>query len=167
MLKSLIFNRTENDVQLVKDLRKKILDLGGFDKLTDDEQALFLTDLKGAYNASDLNRVGEWVLYLSTLYPQLSYDAPTINVKIDWVNSDYVSENDSNNYLNSLRAVRNVIPELASVLPEVPDTLTMLNHNQANDIEKLCYLIDEYVKKIIAVFRPCGTFASGGMEGLI
>ena len=57
---NLITDRTQADVDRVQYLASV-----GWENMTDAEKAEWSTPLKGAYNASDLNRVGAAVTYIS------------------------------------------------------------------------------------------------------
>lgn len=57
---TLVTDRTQADVERVRELAAK-----GFSAMTSDEQAEWLAGMKGAYNASDLNRVGTALNYLA------------------------------------------------------------------------------------------------------
>ena len=60
IIDNLVTDRTQADVERVKALAAK-----GFAAMTSDEQAEWLAGMKGAYNASDLNRVGTALNYLA------------------------------------------------------------------------------------------------------
>lgn len=60
IIDNLITDRTQADVERVKALAAK-----GFAAMTAAERAEWLTGMKGAYNASDLNRVGTALNYLA------------------------------------------------------------------------------------------------------
>lgn len=68
-LLSLIMDRTQADVYRVRQLAQKV-----FGNMTADEKTKWLNGLKGAYNASDLNRVGASVAYVSGLLSQEEFD---------------------------------------------------------------------------------------------
>ena len=57
---TLVTDRTQADVERVRELAAK-----GFAAMTAAEQAEWLTGMKGAYNAADLNRVGIALNYLA------------------------------------------------------------------------------------------------------
>lgn len=107
---TLITDRTQSDVDRVKYLAQRITK----GTATDAERAEYLTDLKGAYNASDLNRVTAAMLYLKRLYDHYGYHVNYTPIYIErkkksrlpagytevayiqssgtqWVNSDVVS----------------------------------------------------------------------------
>ena len=58
-LDKLIFDRTAADVAQLKAVTAKLVDRTA----TAEEQAAFLAGMKGAYNDTDLNRVGAAVAY--------------------------------------------------------------------------------------------------------
>lgn len=68
ILDTLITNRTSADVSRAKDLNKK-----GFAAMTEAEKAEYLVGLKGAYNATDINRVGEACEYVANRLHQYGY----------------------------------------------------------------------------------------------
>ena len=57
IIDELIFDRTADDVERVKVLKDQIMS-EGLDSLTPSEKAEYLAGMKGAYNATDMNRVG-------------------------------------------------------------------------------------------------------------
>ncbi len=68
-LDNLIFDRTQADVNRVKTLTQKLI----AGTATDAEKSEWLAGMKGAYNASDLNRVGSAVEYLNDYFLSLGY----------------------------------------------------------------------------------------------
>ena len=65
VIDDLIYDRTQEDVDRVKELKEKIL-TAGLSSLTSDERSEYMAGMKGAYNASDLNRVGQAVRYIAS-----------------------------------------------------------------------------------------------------
>lgn len=68
VLNRLITDRTQTDVSEWLRLRSK-----GYASMTEEEKAKWVAGMKGAYNASDLNRVTEAMVYLAELYRQYGY----------------------------------------------------------------------------------------------
>lgn len=66
---NLIFDRNSADVALSKELEAKVNN----GTATDEEIALWNTDLKGNYNVSDLNRVESWTKHLNDKFNELGY----------------------------------------------------------------------------------------------
>lgn len=70
-MNTLITDRTAADAA-----RVKALTANGWAGMTEAERAEWLTDLKGAYNASDMNRVSAAVDYLAERLHELGYSVP-------------------------------------------------------------------------------------------
>lgn len=68
ILQKLITDRTQADVKEWLNLRAK-----GLSVMTDAEKAKWMAGMKGSYNASDLNRATEAMVYLANLYRQFGY----------------------------------------------------------------------------------------------
>ena len=68
ILNRLITDRTQTDVSEWLRLRSK-----GYAAMTEEEKAKWVAGMKGSYNASDLNRVTEAMVYLAELYRQYGY----------------------------------------------------------------------------------------------
>ena len=60
VIDTLVFNRTQADVDRVFILKNKIL-TGGLTALSDEEKTEYMAGMKGAYNYQDMNRVGQAV----------------------------------------------------------------------------------------------------------
>lgn len=159
---NLIYDRTQEDVDRVFTLKKKIL-TGGMTALTDEERTEYLSGLKGAYNHTDMNRVGEAVAFIAgrmTALPEelttyrngkgvaddrffrVPYDPASVIVstKADWAMTDVPTQSQAKTYLNNVAVLRRqlLLPEHS---PEVPPTLDHLTYELANDIEYLLIII--------------------------
>ena len=78
-LDKLIFDRTAADVAQLKAVTAKLVDRAA----TAEEQAAFLAGMKGAYNDTDLNRVGAAVAYLTARLGSLGYHVNTMPARTD------------------------------------------------------------------------------------
>ena len=76
-LLNLITDRTQADVDYAARLNA-----AGWDGMTEDERTAWTLGLKGTYNASDLNRVGNAVNYVAGRLENAGYSAP-VDPKID------------------------------------------------------------------------------------
>lgn len=76
-LDNLVFDRTELDVAELQAVTAKLV----AGTATAAERAAFLAGMKGAYNYTDLNRVGAAVEYLTELLHSLGYNVPTSPAK--------------------------------------------------------------------------------------
>lgn len=151
IINTLITDRTQADVDRVKQLAAK-----GWQNMIDEEKTEWNGELKGTYNASDLNRVESAVKYLSELLAELPnalkayaeqrgvhwdaffdvpYDATAygVTVKTDWVMSDIPTPSDMVRYLANVVLLRNALQYATADLPSGMDNLT---HDGANAIEQ-------------------------------
>jgi hypothetical protein len=153
---SLITDRAVSDVTALETLRTKIKNRTA----STAEWIQWLSDSKGAYNSSDLNRVGEAISYIAGLLNGYGY-AVTVNPKTDWAVSDIPSGTQMNSYFNDLSSIKNVFYGTT----ELPASMNHIDHEDANNIEILMLEIETYINRMVAGFRKCGTFKSG--QGVI
>ncbi len=113
-----------------------------------------------AYNAADLNRVGEAVAYIADLLNGYGY-AVTVSPKTDWTRGDIPRVTDMTAYLADLNALKAAFYGTT----ELPADMDDLTAEGANNIERLLLEIETYINRMIAGFRKCGTFKSG--QGVI
>ena len=162
-LPTLIYDRTQEDVNRWLYLSTK-LDTEGWTGLSLSEQSEWLTDLKGGYNCSDLNRVGAAVEYLGGRFRNLIthliayrseygvasdplFETPYITEdvvvypKTDWQITDHVRASQAARLLTDLSTIRSLIP-LPKATPAVPPDMEDLTFAEANDIEKLLQIVD-------------------------
>ena len=71
VIDTLVTDRTEADVSRYSELRDK-----GWAEMTTAEKAEWVAGMKGAYNASDLNRVASAMAYLSQRFASAGYSVP-------------------------------------------------------------------------------------------
>ena len=129
----LIRDRIEADVMRRVELTKKWLS----ENISEEEKEEWFTNLKGSYNASDLNRVGNFINTVSAMLSSQGY-GHKYDVKKDWKETDYINEKNTAYYLESLRAICEsyfLLPES----PNLPDKLSGLTWQKANAIEQIIY----------------------------
>ena len=155
VIDTLISNRTAADVALVKQLAAI-----GYANMTTAQKNQWDTDLKGAYNASDMNRVGEAINYLVAelnQYYQYTWDqcesmdiawdeywSPThwepswhilsITARTNWGAGGIPQAEDLEEYLSQVREVTSMIALTPYTLPT---TMEYLTYEGANQIEEL------------------------------
>ena len=122
-----------------------------YDRTKDD--VLNETD-KGFYRYTDLNRIEGFMEQLSAEF-QLR-----INTKTDWARGDYVYVSDLVRIQNNLASLKRVIRGYNDT-PLLPETLSFLTYEQANNIEKILFDIDSLVTLWSDSFRESGTFYAG------
>ncbi len=169
VIDTLVFDRTQADVDRVFTLKNKIL-TGGLTALSDEEKTEYMAGMKGAYNYQDMNRVGQAVAYIAdrmTSIPDelatyraekgvaddpvyhVPYDPSSVVVsaKTNWAMGDIPTQSLATAYLNDLVTLRKQLTLPANV-PEVPPTLDGLTFSTANDIEYLLYVIDKTLTEV-------------------
>ena len=149
---SLITDRTSTDTSRRAALRAKIKDRTA----TSAEWSEWLSPLKGAYNAADLNRVGQAIQYLADLLNSYGYSA-TISPKTDWAISDIPRAADVTQYIADLNTLKNAFYGTT----ELPDSMNNLTVTAANNIEKLLLEIEDYITNMAAAFVYSGEVYSG------
>ena len=143
-LDKLIFDRTAADVAQLKAVTAKLVDRAA----TAEEQAAFLPGMKGAYNDTDLNRVGAAVAYLTARLGSLGYHVNTMPVT-DWQEGDIPSPAQMAQYLANIAALRDRLPYVA---PDTPEDMEGLTYQEANAIEEILYTLEDVLEAMQAAF---------------
>ena len=152
---NLITNRTQADVDRVAQLTGQV----SAGTATAAELAEWQSDLKGAYNASDLNRVGAAVAYVAGRLNGYGY-AVTVNPKQDWTVSDIPTAGQMATYLRDVAALRGAIAVMAST-PPTPDSANNRTWQEANNIEQILLDVDELLTRMAAAWFYSGELYAG------
>lgn len=150
----LIYDRTVDDVAEALRLTQKAF----AGTLTDEEKTVWLAGMKGAYDATDMNRVAAAVSTLSGLLNAAGY-------KNEVSAQNFVEGEDSTDekysvYLSNVQTLRDAIAVRAST-PSVPAADAKLDYVGANNIEKILADLDELLGWMTYSRKYCGTFAAG------
>ena len=148
-----VTDRTLADVDVVEHLQAL-----GWENMTASEREAYSAGLKGAYNAADLNRVGEAVAYIAGRLEQVGYLAP-VSPKVDWQISDIPLSNLLENYLSDIRTLRGVLAVLPTT-PQVPEDMDKLTYTEANDIEKILADLETLIHNMAAAWHYSGEIYS-------
>lgn len=151
----LITDRVRADVDRVAALAGRV----SAGTATAAELAEWQSDLKGAYNASDLNRVGAAVAYVAERLNSYGY-AVTVNPKQDWTGSDIPTAGQMAAYLRDVAALRGAIAVMAST-PPTPDSANNLTWQEANNIEQILLDVDELLTRMAAAWFYSGDLYAG------
>lgn len=151
---NLITDRTAADVERYLTLRNK-----GFANLTAAEKTEWLSNMKGAYNYTDLNRVEEAVQYLADKLRERGYRVDIGTIKT-WTMSSLPTMADMNRYLDNVRVIRNAFATL-STTPQVPASISGLTYKEANDIEQIIYDVNKLLENMMSVWFFSGDLYSG------
>ena len=158
IIDTLITDRTQADVDRVKALAAK-----GVAAMTSDERAEWLAGMKGAYNASDMNRVGTALNYLATRLAPACGMSIAWSAKTDWAVTDIITASQAAEYRQRVQDIRNALV-YPSNSPDVPDIIRLL-YTGANDIERILQLCEGLIDNILLAFRYTGAAecATGGL----
>lgn len=159
IINELVYNRTQADVDRVYALKNKIL-TGGLAALTAEEKAEYLAGMKGAYNYTDFNRLGEAIAYLVERMKKLDIHDSSIVPKVDWAMGDTPTQSQVRNLLSYLTKLRAKL-SLPDNTPSVPNSLDKLTYQTANDMELLLWMIDQRITQTTTAFRYSGTMYCG------
>lgn len=158
VLLTLITDRTAADVAEAKRLRDKLI---AGEALTDEESARYFAGLRGAYNASDMNRVGAAVRYVAERLNAEGYGA-YVSPKTDWQMEDIVRQSDWNKYLDEVRHLRRKLT-LMRTTPQITDGMYsgLKSYAEANAIEQILVDLDWMLTNIIRNYIYAGEVFAG------
>lgn len=155
---TLVTDRTQADVERVKALAAK-----GFSAMTADERAEWLAGMKGAYNASDMNRVGTALNYLAGRLGPICGKSITWTAKTDWAVTDIITASQAAEYRRQIQNIRDALAYPAGT-PDAPQ-MKRLTYTGANDIERILTICEELIVNVAKSFRYTGAAecAAGGL----
>ena len=158
IIDNLITDRTQADVERVRELAAK-----GFAAMTAAERAEWLAGMKGAYNASDLNRVGTALNYLAGHLGPICGKIITWTAKTDWSVTDIITASQAAEYRRQIQNIRDALAYPAGT-PDAPQ-LGRLTYTDANNIERILKLCEDLIVNVAKSFRHTGAAecAAGGL----
>lgn len=148
IIDTLITDRNQDDVD--RALYLSSLWVEGEFTGTAEELSEWSGDLKGTYNFSDLNRVGEAIWYLAGKFQAAGY-AVTVTSRTDWAVGEIPRRADMDTYLADLSALRGALAVLETT-PETPESMELLTWGTANNIEKILVDIEALLTSMSSVF---------------
>jgi len=114
------------------------------------------TDLKGAYNYSDLNRIETWCAYLATQLNSYNYSV-NITTKTNWNMSDFPTKSELARIKNNVISLRDAFSAIASI----PENMEKMTYQKANQIEKAIYDLNLSLYGMISSFWYSGEVNAG------
>ena len=144
-LLQLITDRTQADVDYVRQLSAI-----GWANMSASQRVDWQSNLKGAYNASDLNRVGSAVNYVANRLGEQGYSVE-VSPKTTWQESDIPTEADMEAYRSDVKTIRSVMT-VPSSTPPVPEDMAGLTYIEANNIEQILLDVDALVTEMINAY---------------
>ena len=154
VIDTLVTDRTEADASRYSELRDK-----GWAAMTTAERAEWQSGMKGAYNASDLNRIASAMAYLSQRFASAGYSVP-VSIPTDCANGDIPTKGDMDTYLDDLRRIRAALAVMDTT-PSAPGSMDYLTWAKANDIEKILVDVDDALGRLLLSPFYSGEIYSG------
>lgn len=111
--------------------------------MTEAQRARWSVPLKGAYNYTDLNRVGIAMLELKSILVSYGY-AVSVNVRADYTVGEWPTKALMNAYIQSLKNIRSAV-EVASSTPQAPDSMDNGTVTIWNNIEQILLDVEDAV----------------------
>ena len=119
-------------------------------------QKINTMDYKGCFNTTDINRIEDNARYLADLLISLYYfnNVSTSN----WDRESIPYQEHIDRIINNISEMweRWGRPNDAEDLP-----VSLLNHEQVNNIEKNLFLLKELLDDMVSFFKECGTINCG------
>lgn len=144
---NLITDRTADDVERVKLLAEK-----AWQDMTAEERAEWLSPLKGAYNYTDLNRVGAALNYLLNRLSASSYlQADAFTAREDWRSDEIPTIPELSAYLGYVSTIREALAQFPTT-PNTPTDPNALDYNAANNIEQILVDVDALITLMVKAF---------------
>ena len=153
----LITDRTQRDVDYLSYLNS--LWQGGVFAGTAEEFSRWWANPKGAYNASDLNRVGAAVRLIADRLIATG-NTVTVHPKLDWKEADIPTPEQLSKYLADVAVIRASLPCMAST-PAVPGDIAGLTYREANNIEQILMDIYQLISNMALAWYYSGDLYSG------
>lgn len=154
IIDTLITDRSAADLARWLELRNK-----GYDNMTDAERAEWGAGMKGAYNYTDLNRVGEAMNYIRDKLVAANYMCDVVS-KTDWTEKDIPSPADLIAYLDKVACIRETLAQLPTT-PNTPEYTGGLTYQEANNIERILIDVDLLINNMLAARYFCGDLYCG------
>ena len=161
-VKTLIFDRTQNDILEAKLLIEKIKE-NGFNSLSDEEKETWNIGLKACLNDTDLNRIEKCCKYFEDLFY-----IDNMETKTNWLKSDIPTDIEIKRILKNIETIRNLYYFIPKDTPTTP-TQPLNTIEKINDVEKILYKKYIYINGNINNTNYCNdNFYSGDvLRGLL
>ena len=158
IIDELVTDRTQADVDRVEALKQKWLN----GTITSAEKTEWNSNMKGSYNATDLNRVGQAVAYVANLLNQAGRTVSVV-AKQNWTTSSIPTRAQMDAFLNDLTLLKQ---NVNANIPNVPSSMDNLDVATANRIEQIIIAVYDAINYEGANWTRSGVTYSGIVGGL-
>ena len=153
---NLITDRSANDVALWRELRNK-----GWGQMTAAERAAWAQPMKGAYNYTDLNRVGAALNYVRNRLVEYGYlPENAFTARTDWRPGEIPVRADLTKYVGYVSTVRAAFARFPTT-PPAPKDSGRLNYRDANAIEQIVFDVDLLLTNMVSAWYFSGDLYCG------
>lgn len=150
IIDTLVTDRSLADVQLWQALKDM-----GWGAMTSEQQLLWSSgSMKGAYNASDLNRVIGAVNYLAGVFQSYGYAPGVIQQTANWPVGQVPTQSQMQVYLGNVQALMDALAEV-QFSAELPQSMALLSYAGANSIEAILTELDSFLQEMAKVWVKC------------
>ena len=154
MLENMIFDRTQQNVDKLKELSKL-----RYQDMTDEQKQAWVDNLKGCLRYTDLNRVEEGIVLVGEKIKQAGFSVSLLPKK-EWTKDDIPKSSDIERMLTNIGRIRDIGIYMTHT-PEAP-TDVRLDWSKANDIERILYDVELMLVPKTETYIYCGEIISGG-----
>lgn len=151
----LITDRTIEDIDRVIYL----LEQWDSNQISEEEKIEYFGELKGCYDASDLNRVVSAMYYIRDRLIETGYPV-SIKSRNDWQMHECFTQDDFEVYLSDVETIRSALATFPTT-PEIPIPTENLDYEKANDIEKILLDVDNLISNMTAAYVYSGEVYTG------
>lgn len=127
--------------------------------MTDDQKTKWSVPMKGAYNYTDLNRVGAAMLTLQALFASYGYSV-SVDVRTDWTAGEWPSKAEMDAYAQSVQNIRAALT-VAETTPAAPDSMDDGTVTIWNNIEQILLDVEDLLNRIAAAWYYTGEIYTG------
>ena len=128
-------------------------------QMTEEQKQSFLRDAKGAYNVSDLVRIGTVLNWLASQLNKYGFSI-SLRVKTTWEYDDIPTLQDLNAYTELMQIIRGSVTVFSDT-PDTPATMNSLYYLDANAIEEFLTDVDLLLKNLVLSWFFSGEIYSG------
>lgn len=136
-----ITDRTQEDIEILKKY-----ELIGYNNLSESQKEIWRLGMRGALNATDLNRIEINTQYLANLL-----DVNGLEIKRNWEIKDICLDADFNRILGNIDILKDQFCldfEYEILLPETPD-IPINDYEKLNQVEYILDVMHDYLVKVL------------------
>lgn len=127
--------------------------------MTDEQKDKWSAPMKGAYNYTDLNRVGDAMVTLQAAFTSYGYSV-SVDTRTDWEAGEWPSKAEMDAYVQGVKNIRAVLT-VAETTPAAPDSMDDGTVAVWNNIERILLDVEDLLNCISAAWYYAGEIYTG------